>query len=121
MSKSERKAISFPSYYRSMAEVSSQAASVDGLKVVSVEEKVVRCPYREAWVSGASKNAGRTARQHAEWYVPTTRTWSESTFKNALDTKRDKDAIMKMFWSNYVDLVETEVREEREHSEGSYI
>ena len=55
-----------------------------------------------------SSQAGRSARQHAEWFVPTTRTWSESTFKNALDDSRDKDAIMKRFWSNYVDLVEAD-------------
>ena len=77
--------------------------------------QVVRCPYRESWLSGASQKAGRSARQHAEWYVPTTRTWSESTFKNALGEGRDKDAVMKVFWGNYVDLVEKEVRKrERE-------
>ncbi|GMH93376.1 hypothetical protein TrST_g7445 [Triparma strigata] len=108
ISEAERLAISFPSYYRSMKEVEEGAKTVENIKVVSVEEKVVRCPYNEAWVNGESQKAGRSARQHAEWFVPTTRTWSESTFKNALDDSRDKDAIMKRFWSNYVDIVEAD-------------
>ena len=49
--------------------------------MVECVERVVRCPYREAWTSGRS---GRTAREHAEWFVPTTKTWSNSTFKAAL-------------------------------------
>ena len=56
--------------------------AVPGLRVVECVERVVRCPYREAWVSGRSK--GKTAREHAEWFVPTTKTWSNSTFKAAL-------------------------------------
>ena len=27
-------------------------------------------------------------KEHAKWYVPTLRTWSNSTFYDALDTKR---------------------------------
>jgi len=103
----ELNAISFPSYYRSIEEVRQGAEAVAGIKVVSVDEKVVKCPYRETWTSGASSKAGRSARQHAEWYVPTTRTWSESTFRNALKANRgNKDGIIAKFWSNYVDLVE---------------
>lgn len=105
----ELTSISFPSYYRSMSEVEAGAAAVPGLKVVSIEEKVVKCPYREAWNSGASSRAGRSPRDHAEWYVPTTRTWSESTFRNALNAERDnKEEVIAKFWSNYVDLVEKE-------------
>lgn len=105
----ELTSISFPSYYRSMSEVEAGAAAVPGLKVVSIEEKVVKCPYREAWNSGASSRAGRSPRDHAEWYVPTTRTWSESTFRNALNAERDnKEEVIAKFWSNYVDLVEEE-------------
>lgn len=99
----ERTGISFPNFYRSIDEVSATIKSFDNLKIVSIEEKVVRCPYRSAW--NDSNKQSRTPREHAEWYVPTTRTWSEAIFKNALDDSRDKDAIMKKFWSNYVDLV----------------
>jgi indole-3-acetate O-methyltransferase len=99
----ERLGISFPSYYRSSEEIVTGVESVDGLKVVECVERVVRCPYREAWTNGSSN---RSAREHAEWYVPTTRTWSESTFKSALQPNRNKDEIMRKFWNNYVDLVE---------------
>ena len=30
-------------------------------------------------------------RDHAKWYVPTLRTWSNSTFYDALDTKRSEE------------------------------
>lgn len=97
----ERLAVSFPNYYRSTEECISGVEEVDGLKLVECVERIVRCPYREAW-----RNGNRTARQQAEWFVPTTRTWSESTFKSALKSHRNKDAIMEQFWSNYVGLVE---------------
>jgi hypothetical protein len=99
----ERLGISFPNYYRTSHECREGVEQIDGLKVIDCVEKVVRCPYREAWNAGNA--AGRTAREQAEWFVPTTRTWSESTFKNALKSHRDKDAIMEKFWFNYVDLV----------------
>ena len=101
----ERLAVSFPSYYRTAQESEEGARRIPGIKIVSVEERIVRCPYRRAWTLGSS---GRSPREHAEWFVPTTRSWSESTFKNALKDKRDKEAVMKKFWSNYVDLVADE-------------
>ena len=73
--------------------------------MVSVEERVVRCPYRELYVSGGS---GRSPREYAEWFVPTTKTWSHSTFKSALKSERSEDKkeeIMAQFWENYVSLV----------------
>ena len=99
----ERLGVSFPNYYRSTEECESGVKQIDGLKLVECKEKVVRCPYREAWNNGNAE--GRTAREQAEWFVPTTRTWSESIFKNALKSHQEKDAIMEKFWANYVDLV----------------
>ncbi len=40
------------------------------MKVVSFEEKVVQCPYRELYNSGKS---GKSAGEYAEWFVPTAR------------------------------------------------
>merc|ERR1711990_263813 len=100
----ELKAISFPSYYRSSKEMTDGVEAVPGLKVVECQERVVRCPYREIWTSGNAP--GRSAREHAEWFVPTTKTWSNSTFKAALHADRaDKEAVIDKFWANYVDLV----------------
>ena len=101
----ERLGVSFPSYYRSYQESVEGAEVIEGIKVVKCIEKIVRCPYREEWTSGKSN---RTARQHAEWYVPTTRTWSESTFKQALKNDKDEIKIMEKFWNNYIDLVAEE-------------
>lgn len=100
----ERNAISFPSYYRSKEEMRSGAERA-GLKVVECVEHIVRCPYREAWTA---KTSERTAKEHAEWFVPTTKTWSNSTFKAALQNyQMDKDAVVEQFWKNYVELVES--------------
>lgn len=103
----ERLGVSFPNYYRTKQEFLDCVDDIPDLKVVSVQEKVVRCPYRELYVSGNSDI--RTAREYAEWFVPTTRTWSHSTFKSALNNDRDdqdKEKIMAQFWENYMNLVE---------------
>ena len=100
----ERLGVSFPNYYRTSEEFLESVDDIADLKVVSIEEKVVRCPYRELYISGKS---GKSAREYAEWFVPTTRTWSHSTFKSALHADReDKEDVMKQFWGNYMSLVE---------------
>lgn len=102
----ERLGVSFPSYYRTQEEFLECVDGVKGLKVVSTEEKIVRCPYRELYVAGES---GKSPREYAEWFVPTTRSWSHSTFKSALKTDRDeeeKEKVMEAFWENYMKIVE---------------
>ncbi len=101
----ERLGVSFPSYYRTMDEFVSAVEEIDDLKVVIAEEKVVRCPYRELYVRGET---GMNPREYAEWFVPTTKTWSHSTFRNALKDDRsddEKNRIMDQFWENYISLV----------------
>jgi SAM dependent carboxyl methyltransferase len=101
--------VSFPNYYRTTAEFLEGVRQVPSLKVISSEENVVPCPYREQWRAGKAASLGiESPRQYAEWFVPTTRTWSHSTFASALRTDRSKaqkDAILKQFWQNYVLLV----------------
>ena len=100
----ERLGVSFPNYYRTKEEFLECVDEIEGLELVSIEEKVVRCPYRELYVSGKS---GKTAREYAEWFVPTTKTWSHSTFKSALHADReDKEEVMEQFWENYMATVE---------------
>jgi hypothetical protein len=104
--KDERLGVSFPNYYRTKEEFLECVDDIPDLKVVSTIEKVVRCPYRELYTSGKS---GKSAREYAEWFVPTTRTWSHSTFKSALKedrTEKDKEEVMAQFWENYMSLVE---------------
>ena len=45
-----------------------------GLSLISIETKVIPCPYRESWL----KNGG-DPREHAHWYIPTIRVWSNTT------------------------------------------
>lgn len=100
----ERLGVSFPNYYRTEEEFMEGLNQIPDIKVISIEEKVVRCPYRELYNSG---NTGMSAREYAEWFVPTTRSWSHSTFVNALHADRDdKDDVMAQFWENYISIVE---------------
>jgi hypothetical protein len=104
ISETERLGVSFPSYYRTMEEFLEGIEEVGGFKVVSAEEKVVPCPYRQLYVGG--KCDTMSPREYAEWFVPTTRTWSHSTFRDALEEERtDKDEVMAQFWGNYMILV----------------
>lgn len=108
----ERLGVSFPNYYRTkeefMAGIDEDEEISSMLKVVSIEERVVRCPYRELYTSG---KVSKSPREYAEWFVPTTKTWSHSTFKSGLKSDRseeEKEAIMTQFWDNYMSLVEKE-------------
>ena len=67
---------------------------------------VVPCPYHAAWSSPG--HGGRTAKEHGEWFVPTTRTWSNSTYGNGLDATRsaeEKADIVDELFSRYAALV----------------
>lgn len=106
----ERLGVSFPNYYRSKSEFLDPIENDDEissqLKLISYEERVVRCPYRELHNSGKDS---KSARMYAENFVRTTKSWSHSTFKDGLKTDRsddDKEAVMSQFWENYISLVE---------------
>ena len=51
----------------------------------------------------------RTAREHAAWFVPTTRTWSNSTYMNALDasqrSEEERKSIVDAFFQRYEERV----------------
>eukprot|EP01063_Lacrimia_lanifica_P031620 TRINITY_DN5258_c0_g2_i3.p1 TRINITY_DN5258_c0_g2~~TRINITY_DN5258_c0_g2_i3.p1 ORF type:complete len:857 (+),score=371.78 TRINITY_DN5258_c0_g2_i3:85-2655(+) len=112
ISEAEVRALSFPNYYRSQEEVLAPLQGETengprlGFAVAEIETKVVRCPYREAWTSGKCK--GMTAEEYARWFVPTTRTWSNSTFHAALSAERpaaEREEIVGRFWERYTQLV----------------
>jgi len=94
-------------YYRSEAEFEAPfapdgAATKAGLKLVSIETKVVKCPYHTAWVDGTGD---RTPEEHAEWFVPTTRTWSNSSYLGGLSDSRsgaEKSRIVDELFDRYV-------------------
>jgi hypothetical protein len=79
----------FPIFYRTLAEClapleGGSSAQPLALACASAETDLVRCPYHARWLA-----EGGDAHTHARRFVPTTRTWSNSTFASALDaTKR---------------------------------
>ena len=108
----ERLGVSFPNYYRTKDEfldvIENDEEVLSKLKLISYEERIVRCPYRELYTSGRTE---KSPRQYAEDFVPTTKTWSHSTFKSGLRADRsedEKEDIMNQFWENYTSLVEQE-------------
>lgn len=68
-----------------------------GMTVIGAAYGEVRCPYHERWIKekDTRKSSGvdeeEAAREHAIRFVPTTRTWSNSTFESGLDKKRSSE------------------------------
>ena len=67
-------ATNFPNQYRTKAE--HIEALPEGLVLTSYEDRLVRCPFHEKFMSGGYE----TAQAYADDYLETTRTWSNSTF-----------------------------------------
>lgn len=75
-------ATNFPNQYRSLEACSAPFAdpgsrvSAAGLRLVSAHTDLVECPFQNEWARGEVTDAAELARR----FVPTTRTWSNSTF-----------------------------------------
>ena len=71
----------FIGYFRTVNEFKAPFESPDSpvrkacLSLISIETKVVPCPYREKWL----QNRGDPV-EHARWFIPSLRKWSDSTF-----------------------------------------
>ncbi len=101
----ERLGVSFPNYYRTKQEFVAGVEKRSDLRLISIQEEVVRCPYREQFVAGATD---MTPQAYAKSFIPTTRSWSQSTFKAGLRldrTENEKASILEQFWANYEELV----------------
>ena len=61
------------------AKWSHHELSQAGLRLLSGATEVIECPFHTEWVEGRSP-AGGDAVAYAADFVPTTRTWSNSTF-----------------------------------------
>jgi len=113
ISEEERLGISFPSYYRTTDEFINGIDKCPDLRLISAEEKIVRCPYREQYIAQSTSDDNKNSKtmtpiEYAKSFVPTTRTWSHSTFKAALSddrTDQEKEDILEQFWTNYEELV----------------
>jgi indole-3-acetate O-methyltransferase len=133
----EFRATNFPNQYRTLAEclapfggpagpAAGVAASIvgagdggvratapfEGLEVVGAGYGAVRCPYHRGWTAGPppADPAARAAaaRAHARRFVPTTRTWSNSTFEAGLSRERpaaERAAAVEELFRRYEDMV----------------
>lgn len=103
----EYRAMTLPQYYNSVDEFRALFApdgpgTEAGLVLEHIESRVVRCPYATDF--GQHGDAARFARE----YVPTLRSWTQSTFFGALDPARGEAtnrAIVEGFYQRYVDNV----------------
>lgn len=113
-------ATNFPQHYRTVAEF--KAPLIDeanpvhqaGLRLSHAETRVVRCPYAAAFEE--HRDAGRFAHE----YIPTLRSWSESTFFSGLSEERpveERQNIVDRFYDSY----ETMVRESPEGHAMDYV
>lgn len=75
------RATNFPNEYRSLEACTApfaagSAVTAAGLRLESAECDLVECPFLNEWRAGEVADAA----DHAKRFVPTTRTWSNSTF-----------------------------------------
>jgi len=90
------------------------STAFEGLQVIGANYGETRCPYHVRWMSEASERAKKgidekqAARDHAKFFVPTTRTWSNSTFESGLSPKRspeERAAITQDMYQQYEDEI----------------
>jgi hypothetical protein len=101
----------FAQHYRTVDEFCApfndkmSLVSKAGLKLLSCNTRLTKCPYREAY----EKNIRTMSKKDfADSFIPTTRSWSETVFRTAL-SKRDENEsneIINSFYENYRSEVE---------------
>ena len=94
----------FPQHYRTVDEFTRPFREPDnpvhraGLRLEHAETRVVRCPFEAHF-----EEHGDSAR-FAREYIPTLRSWSESTFASGLSPDRptpDRAAVLDRFYDRY--------------------
>lgn len=97
-------AMTLPQYYRDVAEFARPLEDADspvheaGLRLERIETRVTRCPF------AADFEKRGDAAAFAKAYIPTLRSWTESTFSGALDRARpraERQAIIDRFYDSY--------------------
>ncbi len=100
----EYKAMTLPQYYNTTEEFSApfQDKSSEvyraGLRLVDIETGVVPCPFAEDYATRGD------AEKFARAYLPTIRSWNESIFAGALDSRRDpaeRAEIIRHYYDTY--------------------
>ena len=67
ITETEQSGVSFPNYYRTTEEFLAGIERCSDLKLITAEEKIVRCPYREQFVAGKTD---MTPQEYAKSFVP---------------------------------------------------
>lgn len=107
----EFEATNFPNEYRSLEACVAPfgpdgKASFHGLQLASAQTNVVACPFLNSYLDGSS---GLSAERHALEYIPTTRTWSNSTFLSGLDrrkrSERECEGLVDQLFTDYAAAV----------------
>lgn len=108
ITQAEYSAMTLPQYYNTVDEFKQPLVDPDsevykaGLRLVDMETAVVPCPFAEDFKN--HQDADRFARA----YIPTIRSWNESTFLGALSKTRpaqERDELIKAYYSLYEDQV----------------
>ena len=104
ITEAEVRAATLQQYYRSVEEFcaplkdANSPVSKAGLRLTHVSTRVTPCPY------AADFAVHGDAARFAKSYLPTLRSWTESTFMSALDGARplaERQAIIDRFYANY--------------------
>ena len=100
----EYKAMTLPQYYNRVAEFRAplqdeqSAVYQAGLRLCDIETAVVPCPFAEDF-----KKHG-DAKKFADAYLPTIRSWNQSTFAGGLSNTRglqEREALIEQYYSLY--------------------
>lgn len=120
ISRAEYTAMTLPQYYKTVAEFTAPledpASPVRqaGLRLERIETRVTPCPY------AAEFGRHGDAAAFAKSYIPTLRSWSESTFHGALSSDRPAEQraeIINLFYDTY----EARVRDRPEGHAMDYV
>ncbi len=97
----------FAQHYRTMEEFcypfknKDSVISKAGLKLLSCKTKLTKCPYKNYFEKNKNK---MTNLEYAESFIPTTRSWSETVFKTALNKRKPKEIeeLVDSFYKKYM-------------------
>lgn len=107
----EYKSMTLPQYYNTPEEFARPFEQTDsavakaGLRLESIETRVVPCPFAMSF-----KEHG-DAKKFAHEYIPTIRTWNESTFLGGLSGSRsleERKEIIENYYGTYQSMVEAD-------------
>jgi hypothetical protein len=108
VSDSEYRAMTLPQYYNTIDEFSaplldtSSAVYQAGLRLVDIETAIVECPF------AADFRKHGDAKKFAKAYIPTIRSWNESTYLAGLSQDRplaERQQIIENYYQTYQDNV----------------